>query len=357
MSKPDATTRTLQQYMIRHQEQIGNALPSHLDAKNMIRMAMTEVSLNKELHGCDPRSFFGAVIECSQLGLAIGKTLGQAYLVPFNNRRTQTKTINVIVGYKGLISLARRSGNLLEITAHTVFVDDTFDYVKGDDEKIIHIPKEVDTPDDDRIVRAYYSIALLSGGGKQRSVWTAAEIDQHKKRIPAAQNSRSVWNSPIAHDRWEMGKKTCIRAVTKYIDLSAEYLRAGALNDRSDMNKDQNLGSHVLVGEFEEVEELGEIESPSESQPKTSRSQQLKQDLQTATQEDVDPVKPETSAGTAPKSEYDIALAAAVRKVHSSRSTKTLKEYTDAALSAFPDQEETINAAQRKRFETLTKTE
>lgn len=340
MSK--STTKVLKQYLTRYESEIATALPKHLDARNMIRMALTEASTNKELAGCDPRSFFGAVIECSQLGLAIGKTMGQAYLIPFNNTRENTKTINVIMGYRGMISLARRSGNLHSIGAHIVFEGDEFQYLLGDDEKIIHVPKGEYDPE--RKVVAYYCIARLNDGGIQRAVWSEAQMQKHKERIPAAKSSRSVWNSPIAHDRQEMGKKSMIRAALKYVDLSADYIKAVTLEATADDNRDQGLARNVLVGDYKEIDDEPEQDEPKE---KVSRTRQLKQELQTANQDGDEQQGKQLS-------EYDEALLKARKKIEGSASTKALKENTDAALNEFPNEREIITKTRGDRFEELT---
>ena len=56
-------------------KQIQNALPRHLDSNRIIRVIMTEVNKNPKLAECSKASFYGAILQASQLGLEIGSGL------------------------------------------------------------------------------------------------------------------------------------------------------------------------------------------------------------------------------------------------------------------------------------------
>src|SRR5215469_13248226 len=112
----------------RMKPQMELALPKHLTADRLLRVVMSAVQNTPKLLECDRTSFFSAVMTCAQLGLEPDGVLGQAYLVPFAGK------VSFIPGYKGLISLARNSGDVTSIAAHEVRDNDTFkfDFASGD---------------------------------------------------------------------------------------------------------------------------------------------------------------------------------------------------------------------------------
>lgn len=110
--------------------QLAAALPKHIAPDRMIRIVTTEIRKTPALANCDMQSFIGAVVQCSQLGLEPGSALGHAYLLPFGNGKSKSGQPNVqlIVGYRGMIDLARRSGQIVSISARTVRESDKFHF-------------------------------------------------------------------------------------------------------------------------------------------------------------------------------------------------------------------------------------
>ncbi|EKF2878464.1 recombinase RecT, partial [Escherichia coli] len=84
------------------------------------------------------------IVQCSQLGLEPGSALGHAYLLPFGNKNEKSgkKNVQLIIGYRGMIDLARRSGQIASLSARVVREGDEFNFEFGLDEKLIHRPGE-----------------------------------------------------------------------------------------------------------------------------------------------------------------------------------------------------------------------
>lgn len=178
---------------------------------------MTEIRKNPELGQCDKFSFIGAVIQAAQLGLEPGSGLGHAYLVPFRNKRLGITECTFIPGYRGLIDLARRSGQIESISARLVHEKDQFSYAYGDDERISHVPSEEKDPG--RITHVY-AIARLKGGGIQREILTRAQID-------AVAKDTGPWKDHFD----EMARKTAVRRIVKYLPMSPELARVIEADD------------------------------------------------------------------------------------------------------------------------------
>ena len=74
---------TVRDLFLKNQDAIKSALPKHMTVDRMIRVAFTCINTTPKLLDCSPRSLLAAVLQCAQLGLEPGNTLGHVYLVPF----------------------------------------------------------------------------------------------------------------------------------------------------------------------------------------------------------------------------------------------------------------------------------
>ena len=114
--------------------EIKKALPSVLTPERFTRMVLSALSTNPKLGECTPRSFLAAMMAAAQLGLEPNTPLGQAYLIPYGNN------CQFQLGYKGLIDLAYRSGEVEVIQAHVVYENDEFTCEYGLEPKLTHKP-------------------------------------------------------------------------------------------------------------------------------------------------------------------------------------------------------------------------
>jgi len=178
-------------------------LPKHLSAERICRVAIMAASRNPLLLECDQASIVRAVMTASQLGLEPGSPIGGAHLVPFRNGRTGKHEAQLIIDYRGLIDLARRSGNIVSIEAHVVHKADRFTCQFGLDAKLEHEPSW--TAEDPGPMVAVYAVAKLKDGGEQAEVMTRAQVDAIRKR------SRASDGGPWVTDYDEMARKTVVK--------------------------------------------------------------------------------------------------------------------------------------------------
>lgn len=220
--------------------QIKLALPRHLSAERMLRVCLTAAQRTPDLLKCDQLSFVGAVVQASQLGLEPDGILGHAYLVPFNNRQTGRKEVQLIAGYKGLIDLARRSGHVASISAHVVYEKDRFTFSYGIEDKLEHVPhmgKDRGQP------LCVYAVARLKDGGYAFDVMSLEDVE--KVRSMSKAGTKGPWV-----DHWpEMAKKTAIRRLVKYLPLSPELQKAVSLDELADAGVPQSLDIEVDASE------------------------------------------------------------------------------------------------------------
>lgn len=209
-----------------YEKQIAKALPSVMTPERFARIAMTAVTQNPTLGACTPGSFIGALLTAAQLGLEPNTPLGQAYLIPFKNKGVLEAQFQL--GYRGLIELAYRSGDLKSIDAHIVYENDTFEYELGLEPKLRHVPAMKNRGG----IAWVYAICKLQSGGQGFEVMSFEDVEEHKKKYSkAASKGFSPWQTS-----WEeMAKKTVIKKVLKYAPLRTEFARAVG-DDESSFN-------------------------------------------------------------------------------------------------------------------------
>lgn len=203
--------------LIRRMEpQIRKALPSVITPERFTRIVLTALSSNPKLQACAPMSVMGAMMQAAQLGVEPNTPLGQAYLIPYGN------VCQFQLGYKGLIDLAYRSGEVSSIQAHEVHENDTFTYEYGLEPKLRHVPAQTDRGP----VTFYYAVLKLKNGGVGFEVMSRDDVETfaHKK-------SKAFNNGPWKTDFDEMAKKTVLKKVMKYAPLKATFARAVASDE------------------------------------------------------------------------------------------------------------------------------
>lgn len=232
----------------RKQGEIAKMLPRHLNPERLLKVAQIAATTTPALLECEVPSLVGAIGQCAQMGLEPNTVLGHAYLVPFNTKRKRqngqeewVKSVQVIIGYKGLIDLARRSGQIVSISAHEVYENDDFELVYGLEEKLNHTPSFSDRG----VIRGFYAVAKLKDGG------TAFEFmsDHQVKEIMSASQSKGKYG-PWKDHYTEMGRKTVIRRLAKYLPLSIEFQTAAVLDGQAAAGQDQRLDDVAIEGDF-----------------------------------------------------------------------------------------------------------
>ncbi len=215
--------QTIEDYMKKMAPAMAQALPKHMDIDRLTRLAMTTIRTTPALKDADVGSLLGAVMQAAQLGLEPG-LMGHCYLLPFNNKNKGIKEVQFIIGYKGMIDLARRSGHIKSIYAHAVYSNDEFDYELGLESKLVHKPTM--EPDKGEFIGAY-AVAHFKDGGYQFEFMSKADIEKRKGRSKAANSKFSPWTS----DYEEMAKKTVVRHMWKYLPINVEVQQQVAYDE------------------------------------------------------------------------------------------------------------------------------
>lgn len=220
-------------------KQIKSVIASNLTPEKMARIALNELRNNDYLAKIaiqNPESFVNSIVQSAHLGLEIGGVLGQAYLVPYKGE------IKMMPGYRGLISLARRSGEITSINAEIVYQNDIFDLVLGVDPQVTHKPM-LDGPRGEP--KLAYMVANFKDGGHHFEWMTMDEILSIKARSSAVQSGKKT---PWDTDRDEMIRKTVIRRGWKYLPMSIEMQTAQLIESANEQGKSVVIdGDAVMV--------------------------------------------------------------------------------------------------------------
>lgn len=214
--------------------QVALALPKHLNADRMARIALTAFHQNPQLKDCDPRSVFASVVVASQMGLEPG-VQGQGYLIPYKT------TCTFVPGWRGLVDLAQRSGRS-SVWTGAVFQGDEFDYDYGSNPHVNHKPCG---EDDAKLMTHTYAIGRIRGAEYPViEVWPVAKIWRHRDRFNKVGSRHYSFNHPEMYAR-----KVPLLQVLKYMPSSIEMARAEEVEAASETGQEIDL-QRAIDGSF-----------------------------------------------------------------------------------------------------------
>jgi recombination protein RecT len=203
-----------------------------LDGKTMARMLVMSCSKSPDLLQCfatreGQQSMLRALMEAAALKIKPGGIRGRGWLIP-----RRAKGIMCCIfdpGVFGLVDIARRSGEVVDIEADVVYEEEykkgLFIYERGTEAKLIHRPIIDGSPRG--MVMGAYAIARFKDGTKHTDFMTVDDIEKRRK---AGGGNSPAWNN------WyeEQCKKTVVRRLCKYLPYSDELDAALAASDRAD---------------------------------------------------------------------------------------------------------------------------
>lgn len=240
---------------------IGN----NLSPQRLYQMYVSTINREPQLANCSVESVLSCFMKCAALGLEPSNVdgLGRAYILPYGNKnyRTGQKEATLIIGYKGMIDLARRSGQIRDISARAVHEGDEFAYSYGLNEDLRHVPCAKPGK-----LTHVYMIANFKDGGHYFQVMNADEIEAAAKRSPSYGKAVSPWKS----DYEAMAKKTVIRRAFPYLPVSVEARDAAASDDQTPDYSDVFRPLPTVTADDSPVDVS--VDEPEQSQPEARPS-------------------------------------------------------------------------------------
>jgi recombination protein RecT len=215
----------------RNREQIASVLPAHITPDKFIRTVMTAVTQKPSLLKADRRTLFNECLKCATDGLYPDGR--EAALVEFGDK------VQYMPMVRGLIKLARQSGEISTLSANIVREGDEFEYVLGDDERLIHKPNL----DGNGAPRLVYATVTFKDGSRQREVLTMADVA--KVRAVSRAKNGGPWKDWFE----EMAKKTAIRRLLKYVSLSPDVERAATRDEETDFQAQKRVALAAVAAD------------------------------------------------------------------------------------------------------------
>ena len=240
---PTKQGKSMQAYIKSMEGEIKKALPSVITPERFTRMVLSAISVNPKLASCTPKSFLGAMMSAAQLGLEPNTPLGQAYLIPYNNKGTLE--VQFQIGYKGLLDLAYRSGEVDIIQAHIVYENDTFECEYGLNPTLKHIPADSKKGEPVKV----YAVFRTKTGGFGFEVMSMDEIREHAAKYSQTYGSKY---SPWTNNFEEMAKKTVLKKVLKYAPMKSEFARGVAQDGtiKTELTEKMYESTNVVEADF-----------------------------------------------------------------------------------------------------------
>ena len=237
---------TLQGLLQQYKHQIEMAIPEHLTADRLIRVALTAVSQSPKLQECSPLSICGAVMQAGILGLEPTSVLGECFLVPFWNKKAAGgrggMEAQLIIGYHGKIKLVANTGDLQGVKASPVRKNDEFQFDDGLEPFVSHKYHHIA---DRGPVIGYWAGARLKTGFTSIVFMTVKECEEHRDKFAMTKTKDGkifgVWQ-----DNFEaMSLKTVIHKCLKYLPKSVRAATAWNLDERAEAGMPQKFSVEV----------------------------------------------------------------------------------------------------------------
>lgn len=217
-TKPD-----LKGFLEKHISSVQSVAAATLNPERMTRLVCAAASRDEKLASCSPMSILRSLAQAASMGLEPFDGRNEVHLVPRWNKKGNggkgCLEATCLVGYPGLIRLATDTGKVRNIDARVVYAKDEFAVEYGIEPRIIHRPSfEKDRGD----IVAFYAVAHFPDGSTQFEVMARHEVDAIMERAKDGKDGFSPWKSDYA----EMGRKTVVRRLCKYLPKSQALAQA-----------------------------------------------------------------------------------------------------------------------------------
>lgn len=224
--------REFNAFMERLKPQMALALPKHMNADRMARLALTAFSSNRDMQQCEFRTIASSLMTAGALGLEPGVN-GAGYLIPYKG------TCTFVPGWKGLVDLVSRSGRATVWTG-AVFEGDTFDYALGDRPFVRHQPGDETDP---AKLTHVYAIGRVNGSDYPViEVWSMRKVWKHRDALNKQGGKHYSYRHPEMYAR-----KVPLLQVLKYMPSSIEVANAIAAAEAADMGRSVVIDAGIVT--------------------------------------------------------------------------------------------------------------
>ena len=206
-------------------QRIIEALPDHLPVEKFQEAFRDAVMQTPDILKCDPREVFRSVHNVASTGLTLNPMFGEAWFVVGFSKKDGRHKPQIRIGTRGLIKLARQSGEIASIFAREVHENDVFDVDLYNNAN----RHEADVFGDRGPIVGFYAKATFRDGTEEFEPMSLRQIEEVRDRYSdgwKAFKAGKARSTPWADSFTEMAKKTVLRRLLKRLPQSTELARA-----------------------------------------------------------------------------------------------------------------------------------
>lgn len=229
---------------------LAEAASAAMKPEDLVRLALMAASRSPDLAKCTRDSILRSLLDAAALGIQPGGLMGRGYLVARKNNKNGTVECSFDPGWRGLIDIARRTGQIRRIEAHVVHEKDDFEIMRTPLTTIRHKESKDDNPGP---VTHAYAAAEFTNGSVQIEIVSKRDLDKVRKM--------GAQNGPWASWYDEMARKTAVRRLCKFLPYDPMLDQAIRMSDESD-NAD---GTQVMVDTRKPKRSLAERMAPAQA--------------------------------------------------------------------------------------------
>jgi recombination protein RecT len=245
--KPASPVAAFSKMLDRMKPQMTLALPKHMSADRMARLALTAFSTNKQLQVCKADSILASLMTATQLGLEPGIN-GQGYLIPYKD------TCTFVPGWKGLVDLVSRAGRATVWTG-AVYEGDKFDYQLGDEPFCRHKPGD----SEGNFTHVYAIGRVKDAQMPVIEVWTRGKVKKHLAQYNKVGGRHYAMASESNLEMY--ARKVALLQVLKYMPSSIELANAITVSHAAEAGQGAVIEGDFVTINSEAVDpETGEIQ-------------------------------------------------------------------------------------------------
>lgn len=267
--KPQKTRFSVAIQTQQYQNLINSTLSDPGRARRFVASITSAVAVNPSLQDCDASTILAGALLGESLNLSPSPQLGQYYLVPFNVKENgrKVKKAQFVLGYKGYIQLAIRSGNYKKINVIEIKQGELvkFDPLNEEIECILISDYE---KREAAVTVGYYAMFEYLNGFRKAVYWSKEKMLAHADQYsPAfsAEAYKKIQNGEIPDDElwkyssfWyknfdDMAKKTLLRHIISRWGVMSIEMQSAYEKDASFIEMDSR-GNFFAAPESEPYE-------------------------------------------------------------------------------------------------------
>ena len=212
----------------------------HEKSDSFMGSLMTLVGGDNYLSQAEPMTIIASALKAATMDLPIDKNLGYAYVVPFNRYEKKGKNwithneAQFILGYKGYIQLAQRSGQYKALNALAIYDGQLIDWNPLTEEFTFDYKAKVS----DEVI-GYVGFFELLNGFKKTVYWTKQEIESHRIKNSKSKDKEKLSGAWV--DNYDsMAIKTVLRNMLSKWGLLSVEMQSAITSDEKVFRVDEN---------------------------------------------------------------------------------------------------------------------